>query len=74
MVRTLVLITVAVAIGGAVLAYVRRRSGKMLDYDYHPPLDASAGAEGDQQQQIPDYYGGERLGQREGWEQYAARP
>jgi hypothetical protein len=71
--RMLVLITVAAAIGGAVFAYFRRRPGEILDYDYHPPLDASRGSEGDQQQQMPDYYGGERLGQREGWEQYPAR-
>lgn len=73
MTRILVLATlISVAIAGAV-AFYRRRHSSVLEYDAHPPLPDSMGAEGESDQQMPSYYGGERLGQREGVEHFAAQ-
>lgn len=73
MTRMFVLATlISVAIAGA-FAFYRRRTASALEYEVHPPLPDSMRAEGEADQQMPTYYGGERLGQREGVEHFAAQ-
>ena len=62
---------VSMAIAGAV-AFYRRRTSHVIEYEVHPPIPSSHEADDELDQQIPDYYGGDRLGQTSGLQHYPA--
>ncbi len=72
MFRIVILVAIVTAAVAGAVAFYRRRTSHVLEYEVHPPMPSAMTAEGESDQQMPDYYGGERLGQLAGTDHFAA--